>query len=468
MAAVLLTPPNLQFLDDNGDPVAGGFVYTYAAGTMTPKATYTDYTGGTPASNPVELDAAGRPETIGAIWLEEGGAYKFVVTDADLVEVGEPIDNVTAFSTASGLDVLGDIAANTIVGNNTGAPATPTALTVAEVLAMLSISSASGYKNQIINGAFNVWQRNATAGTYALTTTAAYGSADRWGATMQTSAAGIFNRDTSITAGLGFQYNAKVGRTAASALTNAIIIGQALETINSIPLAGQTVTLSFYAKAGANYSAASSELRYLLRGGTGTNESFANAIVGAWTGASAPINVGATLTTSWQRFQTTVTLATSITQLCVDIRYTPVGTAGADDNFYITGVQLEIGSTASAFEARPFGVELGLCQRYYEKSFIYSTTPAQNVSTVGAVTVYLPTGASGTFGTTVPMIAKRTAPTIVTYNTSAANADWRDVTNSADRTATVSPIGESSFVVSGAAGVAASANRIQWAASAEL
>ena len=47
----------------------------------------------------------------------------------------------------------------------------------------------------------------------------------------------------------------------------------------------------------------------------------------------------------------------------------PTGTAGADDSIYITGVQLEKGSTVTSFDYRPYGTELALCQRYYEKTY---------------------------------------------------------------------------------------------------
>lgn len=94
--SVLLIPPIFQFFDDNGDPLANGFVYTYEAGTTTPKTTYTDSSGVTPAPNPIELDAAGRPVTgSGAIW--GSGAYKFIVKNSAYVQVGDALDNVTSF-----------------------------------------------------------------------------------------------------------------------------------------------------------------------------------------------------------------------------------------------------------------------------------------------------------------------------------------------------------------------------------
>lgn len=70
-----------QLFNDNGDPLAGGKIYTYAAGTTTPSATYTTSAGNIAHTNPIILDGAGRVPT-GEIWLTDGIAYKFVVEDA--------------------------------------------------------------------------------------------------------------------------------------------------------------------------------------------------------------------------------------------------------------------------------------------------------------------------------------------------------------------------------------------------
>lgn len=83
-----------QYFDDNGDPLSGGKIYTYAAGTTTPAATYTDYLGGTPNANPIILDAAGRPPN--EVWLTYGSSYKFIIkTSADvLVGTFDHIDGI--------------------------------------------------------------------------------------------------------------------------------------------------------------------------------------------------------------------------------------------------------------------------------------------------------------------------------------------------------------------------------------
>lgn len=66
-----------QFFDDNGVPLSGGKLYTYAAGTTTPAVTYTSSSGITPHTNPIIFNAAGRVPT-GEIWLTFA-AYKFVL-----------------------------------------------------------------------------------------------------------------------------------------------------------------------------------------------------------------------------------------------------------------------------------------------------------------------------------------------------------------------------------------------------
>lgn len=90
----LLAGAGWQFFDDNGVPLAGGKLNTYAAGTTTPLATYTSSSGATPNANPIILNAAGRLSGSGEIWLTEGVLYKFVLTDANNVLIGT-YDNIS-------------------------------------------------------------------------------------------------------------------------------------------------------------------------------------------------------------------------------------------------------------------------------------------------------------------------------------------------------------------------------------
>jgi hypothetical protein len=89
-----------QFFDDNGVPLAGGLIYSYAAGTTTAAPTYTSATGLTANSNPIVLNAAGRVEE--EIWLEAGDLYKFILEDANEVQIGS-WDNIPGISNANTL-----------------------------------------------------------------------------------------------------------------------------------------------------------------------------------------------------------------------------------------------------------------------------------------------------------------------------------------------------------------------------
>lgn len=81
-----------QFFDNNGQPLSGGKIYTYAAGTTTPQATYTSASGATPHSNPIILDSAGRVPG-GEIWLTDGLVYKFKIDTATDILIGT-YDNI--------------------------------------------------------------------------------------------------------------------------------------------------------------------------------------------------------------------------------------------------------------------------------------------------------------------------------------------------------------------------------------
>ena len=89
-----------QFFTNTGAVLTGGKLYTYAAGTTTPAVTYTSSNGGTPWSNPIVLDAAGRVSGSGEIWLTDGVAYKFVLKDSTDVLIAT-YDNITGINSNS-------------------------------------------------------------------------------------------------------------------------------------------------------------------------------------------------------------------------------------------------------------------------------------------------------------------------------------------------------------------------------
>lgn len=229
------------------------------------------------------------------------------------------------------------------------------------------ITSASAYipanvagKNYVINGGFDVWQRGtslsgAANGTY---------TADRWSNGRTGQAMTISRQLTGDSTNLAhIQYCARIQRDSGNTGTLPGYIVQAIETSNSIQLAGKTVTLSFYARAGSNFSTSGTAIVASLYTGTGSDQNPWN----GYTGTANPNNLAPTLTTTWQRFSFTATLSSTASEILVQYGFTPTGTAGVNDYFEITGVQLEVGSVATPFSRSGGDVqgELAKCQRYY-------------------------------------------------------------------------------------------------------
>jgi hypothetical protein len=229
------------------------------------------------------------------------------------------------------------------------------------LIGTINASNDFGLKNRLINGAMQVWQRGTSF--TGITNSPTY-SADRWGGFVAAVVAGEqILRSTSVPT--GFQYSAAFGRTASNTNTNSIFLVQLIESVNMLDLASQSVTLSFWAKSGANYSGGN--LNVLVNSGTSADQSLATFSGGpctGYTGNASVINGSQAITTTWTRYSFTGSVGATAQELGVAFGYTPTGTAGADDNIYITGVQLEKGSVATSFDFRPFGTELQLCQRY--------------------------------------------------------------------------------------------------------
>jgi hypothetical protein len=247
-------------------------------------------------------------------------------------------------------------------------------------------------KNFFINGSMEFWQRatsfNTPGGAY---------TADRWKATVNGAGTYVVSRQST---GLdGFQYCLRFQRSAGQTYTHGSFIGYAWAPEDAILLQGKTVTYSFYARKGSDFSSTSpaSGISAQLQQGTGSGTHAFSAL----TNETNVLTGNATLTTAWQRFSFTGTVASNTTELRTNIAHSPNGTAGANDYFEITGIQLEIGPVATPFSryAGGYANEFAACQRYYYKigpsdgsssSFLYSPLGMANATTQVIVTFPFP------------------------------------------------------------------------------
>ena len=232
----------------------------------------------------------------------------------------------------------------------------------------LAFNPFANFRNLIDGGDFSInpFQRNiaglASGGVIAtpVAATPTY-FADRFFAAGGASSAILMaaTPDASVT---GFNQSLKVSRQSGNSNTAAINLGQVVETFDSLRCQGQTVTLSFWARAGATFSGGA--LTVQLIAGNGVNQSAASLIARTWTGLSSVVSAQQGLTSAMTRYQFTGAVPASASQLGVLLSFTPSGTAGVDNSISINGVQLEIGPSASPFEHIDAQVTLEICQRY--------------------------------------------------------------------------------------------------------
>jgi hypothetical protein len=226
----------------------------------------------------------------------------------------------------------------------------------------LRYTAGTVQSNPVLNSAFQIWQRGTSISQTASTNTY---TADRWQALNGANQANTISRQaTGDTTNLpNIQYNARFQRNSGQTGTSDTGLFQSWESVNVVPFAGKTVTVSFYARKGANYSAASDILKVRVYSGTGTDGNILN----GFTGAQTFIDGSPVLTTTWQRFSYSGSVQSGAREFAIGLYYQPTGTAGANDYFEITGVQIDIGSVALPFRtyAGTLQGELAACQRYF-------------------------------------------------------------------------------------------------------
>lgn len=231
----------------------------------------------------------------------------------------------------------------------------------------VTVSPVANFRNILDGGDFTVnpWQRNipglASAGVIssAISNTVTY-FADRFFAVGGASSS-ILMAQVADTTVPGFSQSLLYTRSSGNSNTAALSFGQVVESLDTIKLQGQTVTLSFWARTAANYSGGA--LSVTLACGTGSNQSAANLVAGSWTNQANVISATQVLNGSMTRYSFTGVVPVNATQVGLLISWTPTGTAGTTDGIYYNGLQLEAGGL-SVFEHRDVQVELEICQRY--------------------------------------------------------------------------------------------------------
>jgi hypothetical protein len=222
-------------------------------------------------------------------------------------------------------------------------------------------------RNILINGGFSVWQRGTSGAGYV---SSGGFVADRWQGIRGAAAAGmtmyqITGTSTEIP---NNQFVMRLQRDSGNTSTQDIRLFYSAETLDSMRLVGQSVTISFYVRKGSDYSGG--DVTATVYSGTGTDQNLGIAGFTGSTAVATATRTSATLTTGFTRVSATGTVATSAKQLGLIISYTPTGTAGANDFIDIWGVQLEAGAVATPFEFEDYGTTLAKCQRYY---YLFST-----------------------------------------------------------------------------------------------
>ena len=371
--------------------------------------------------------------------------------------------------------VAGDIASNAITSAK-----------------MANSGAELGMRNRIINGAMTIDQRNAGTAVTINTTSNTY-VMDRWRCRGESSD-GVYTCQQVSDAPAGFKNSSKITVTTADASVDVgKVYGfqQWIEGFNIADLDWGTanakpITISFWVRSSI----------------TGT---FGGGVTNGSLNRSYPFTYTISAANTWEQKSVTITGDTSGTWASTNtaalrLNYNigagseNIGTAGAwnsDNDFsatgavdlintlnatwFITGVQLEVGSTATSFDYRPYGTEFQLCQRYYEKSYNVDVAPGTNTGAGDSFLPLLYANASvlDYGGNCYFKVSKRANPTIAYWKEEGTSNVWSWFTGSSSGTATpvTNRSGTNSFTIYATGSGFSNTTYIaagQWTASSEL
>jgi hypothetical protein len=250
-----------QFFDSNGDPLAGGLLYTYNAGTTTPVSTYTSRSGVAFNTNPIVLNSAGR--TPAEIWLEGGVLYKFVLKDSTFVQIGS-YDNIPAVNdptttnnliTVAGTNALTGLAIPPLEGytagaqysfiaQNTNTGAVTLDIDSLGVKAVTKFGTTALSAGDIVAGAITLVEYDGTRFQLINVTSNTFKYIVEPTTISATAATGTINYDVATQSIVYYTTNASANWTMNFRANSGA-------TLNSLMATGQTITVTFMATQGA-------------------------------------------------------------------------------------------------------------------------------------------------------------------------------------------------------------------------
>ncbi len=388
-------------------------------------------------------------------------------------------------TTTNGVVIQPDNSGSLVLQTNNGTTALTISTAQNATFAGTVAMSSSFLRNRIINGDMRIDQRNAGA---SVTVTDAY-TLDRWEVRENTDGAVTAQQVTD--APTSFVNSVKITTTTADAsLTSDQIlrVTQPIEGLNIADLDfgtanAKTITLSFWVKGSITgtyagvYANGSNNRSYIftytiLAANTWEQKTvtIAGDTTGTWVTTSARGAVVTFTLGAASSYNGTANVWTGSDVRSVSGAVSVIGTLSA--TWQVTGVQLEIGTSATPFERRLYNQELANCQRYFEKSYELVTVPATNTY-IGMVHV---SAASNGFADMIVMlnfnVQKRATPTITFYREDGTSGSWNMERSGSSTTPTVNSgsVGDNGgriYCATGANWTVASLKG-HWTASAEL
>jgi hypothetical protein len=304
------------------------------------------------------------------------------------------------------------------------------------VLSFSTISSPAGFRNIFINGDMQIAQRSTSVASIS---TSGYYTLDRFRIGINSLGTWTMSQSTDVPSGYGFANSLKLDCTTADAspaggdllFFSQIIEGQNLQYLKKGTGSAVSLTASFWVKSTKtgtfivelqdNNNNRSISKSYTVNT-TNTWEFKTITFAGDTTGAFTNNNGDSLYVNFWLGSGTTYTSGTLATSWATTTNGNrAVGQVNIADStsndFLITGIQLEAGTSATDFEFLPIDVSLGRCQRYYQKSYPLATAPATAISQNAGIQYTVGTLTSDTIGITLNLpVVMRTAPTGAIYD----------------------------------------------------